>query len=46
MLATTVAGDPFGWEEALPRMCMEYYSSVHSTAGYTPFFLMYGRDLY
>ena len=44
MLATTVADHPFGWEEALPKMCMAYNSSVHSTTGYTPFFLMYGRE--
>ena len=44
MLATTVADHPFGWEEALPKMCMAYNSSVHSTTGYTPFFLMYDRE--
>lgn len=44
MLATTVVDHPFDWEEALPKMCMAYNSSVHSTTGYAPFFLMYGRE--
>lgn len=44
MLATTVADHPFDWEQALPKMYMAYNSSVHSTTGCTPFFLIYGRE--
>lgn len=44
MLATTTKDHPFDWEEQLPRVCMAYNSSVHSSTGYTPFFLMFGRQ--
>lgn len=44
MLATTVTDHPFNWEEALPKVCLAYNSSVHSSTGYTPFFLMFGRE--
>ena len=44
MLATTTKDHPFDWEEQLPRVCLAYNSSVHSSTGYTPFFLMFGRQ--
>ena len=44
MLATTVKDHPFDWEEALPKVCMAYNSSVHAATGYTPFYLMFGRE--
>ena len=44
MIATTISEHPFDWEEALPKVQMAYNLSVHSTTGYSPFFLTYGRE--
>ena len=44
MLATAVQERPFEWEEHLRRLCMAYNTSVHPTTGYTPFYLMFGRQ--
>ena len=44
MLATAVEDHPSDWEEILAKMCMAYNTSVQSTTGFTPFFLMYGRQ--
>ena len=45
MLATAVKDHPFNWEEHLQRLCMAYNSSVNPTTGYSPFYLMYGRQV-
>lgn len=44
MLATTVRDHPFDWEEALRKVCFAYNSSVQASTGYTPFYLMFGRE--
>ncbi len=44
MLATAATEQPFEWEDHLRRLCMAYNTSVHPTTGYTPFYLMYGRQ--
>ena len=44
MLATASQEQPFDWEDHLRQLCMAYNSSVHPTTGYTPFYLMYGRQ--
>ena len=44
MLATTTQNHPFDWEDQLPKVCMAYNTSVHASTGYTPFFLMFGRQ--
>ena len=43
MLATTLKGHPFDWEDHLAKVCMAYNTSVDSTTGYSPYFLMFVR---
>jgi len=42
MLATCASDHPFDWENYIRKMCMAYNSSVQSSTGYTPFYLMFG----
>lgn len=42
MLATTLKEQPTDWEDHLRKVCFAYNSSIQSTTGYTPFFLMFG----
>lgn len=44
MLATSLKDHPFDWEDRLRKVCMAYNTSVHSSTGYTPFYLMFGRE--
>ena len=44
MLATTSRDHPFDWEDQLPKVCMAYNTSIHTSTGYTPFYLMFGRE--
>ena len=44
MLAITTKDHPFDWEEQLQRVCFAYNTSVQASTGYTPFFLMFGRE--
>ena len=44
MLATCVGEDPEDWEEYVSKACMAYNTSVNATTGYTPFYLMFGRQ--
>ena len=44
MLATTTRNHPFDWEDQIRKVCMAYNTSVHSSTGYTPFYLMFGRQ--
>lgn len=45
MLATAASEHPFDWEEHLRPLCLAYNTSVHATTGYTPFYLMFGRQV-
>ena len=45
MLRLYANKDQSDWDEWLPLCNMAYNGSVHSSSGYSPFFLMYGRDL-
>lgn len=44
MLSTTTDENPFEWEDHVQKVCMAYNTSVQSTTGFTPFFLMFGRE--
>ena len=45
MLSKTVRDRPFEWEEHIQRLCLAYNTSLHPTTGYSPFFLMFGRQV-
>jgi transposase InsO family protein len=44
MLATTAEDHPATWETLLPKLCMAYNTSIQASTGYTPFYLMFGRE--
>ena len=44
MLATCAKDNPLDWEDHIRKVCMAYNSSVQASTGYTPFFLMFGRQ--
>ena len=44
MLSTYTKDHPFDWEHHIRKVCMAYNSSVHASTGYTPFYLMFGRQ--
>ena len=33
------------WDQCIRRVCLAYNSSVHASAGYSPFYLMHGRQV-
>ena len=45
MLSTATRDNPFNWESHLRPLCMAYNTSVHPTTGFSPFFLMFGRQV-
>ena len=44
MLATTINDHPASWEDHLQKVILAYNTSIQATTGYTPFFLMFGRE--
>ena len=35
---------PWVWEQHICKVCTTYYARVNSTTGYTPFYLIFGRQ--
>ena len=44
MLATYADTHAFDWEYYLPKVCMAHNASEQATTGYSPFYLMFGRQ--
>ena len=44
MLSTCVDGHPEDWEDQVRKACMAYNSSVDGNTGFTPFYLLFGRQ--
>ena len=44
MLSTSLKDYQLTWEAHIRPVCMAYSTSVQATTGYTPFFLMFGRQ--
>ena len=44
MLATAVGDHPSDWEIHIRKLCFAYNTSTHSSTGYSPYFLMFGRQ--
>ena len=43
MLATAI-DEKEEWEECLPKVCLAYNTSEHSATGFSPFYMMFGRQ--
>ena len=44
MMAMATSNHPNQWESHLRSICMAYNCSIQATIGYTPFYLMFGRQ--
>ena len=44
MLATCIEDHPWDWEQNIRKVCMAYNTSVHPSTGFSPFYLMFGRQ--
>ena len=44
ILAKWVSSDQRNWDEYLPAVAFAYRTSIHETTGFTPYFLMFGRE--
>ena len=44
MLGTAASANPFSWEDHLHPLCMAYNTSINPTTGFSPSFLMFGRQ--
>ena len=43
-LATSLEDHPENWDEFVRQICMAYNTRFHPTTGFTPFYLMFGRQ--
>ena len=43
-LSTCVRDHPESWEDYVRPICMAYNTCIHPTTGFTPFYLMFGRQ--
>ena len=44
MLATSAKDHPWCWERHLRKVCFAYNTSVHFATGFTPYYLLFGRQ--
>jgi hypothetical protein len=44
IIASYVSKEPTKWSDFLPSATFAYNTAAHSSTGYTPFYLMYGRE--
>ena len=44
MLATCTEDHPGDWEQHIRKVCMAYNASIQSSTGFSPFYLMFGRQ--
>jgi transposase InsO family protein len=44
MIKTATENSDMEWDAVLPWLLYAYRSAIHSSTGYSPFFLMYGRE--
>ena len=45
MLSTVTHNHPDDWEHYIRKVCLAYNSTAHSATGFSPFFLMFGREV-
>ena len=44
IIAKWVSANQRAWDQHLPAVALAYRSSIHEVTGFTPFFLMFGRE--
>ena len=44
MLATSAKNNAANWQMFIRPVCLAYNSSVHASTGFTPFYMMFGRE--
>ena len=44
MLKTLSGEEKKNWKEVLPKLAFAYNSTIHKSTGFTPFYLMFGRE--